>query len=357
MNDPEGRPKGRPYKAVRGRNMRIQDLHVLPKFSDGWSYLYLEHCKVDQEDKAIAFHDEAGKTPVPCANLALLMLGPGVSITHAAISVLADHGCLVAWCGEEGVRFYATGMGETRSAANFLHQARMWAHEGFRMQVVRRLYQLRFAEKFDPALSLQQVRGMEGVRVRDAYAKAAKEAGITWEGRNYQRQEWSKADPANRALSTANSCLYGICHAAIVSAGFSPALGFIHTGKMLSFVYDVADLYKSEITVPVAFGAAAMQTTIKIPLERYVRMTCRDQFVSTRLLERIIPDIQSALMLTKAATFDTDFDLDAAAPGFLWDDLEGVVEGGVMRAPEGDAESQRGNEPEGKEPGNGGHDS
>ena len=230
--------------------MRIQDLHVLPKFSDGWSYLYLEHCKVDQEDRAIAFHDEAGKTPVPCANLALLMLGPGVSITHAAITVLADHGCLVAWCGEEGVRFYATGMGETRSAANFLHQARVWAHEGFRMEVVRRLYQLRFSEKFDAALSLQQIRGMEGVRVREAYAKAAQEAGVTWSGRSYKRDEWSKADPANRALSAANSCLYGICHAAIVSAGFSPGLGFIHTGKMLSFVYDIADLYKTEIKLP-----------------------------------------------------------------------------------------------------------
>jgi len=311
--------------------VRIQDLHVLPKFSDGWSYLYVEHCRVDQEDRAIAFHDEAGKTPVPCANLALLMLGPGVSITHAAISVLADHGCLVAWCGEEGVRFYATGMGETRSAANFLHQARMWAHEGFRMQVVRRLYQLRFSEKFDLSLTLQQVRGIEGVRVREAYAKAAREIGITWEGRNYERQDWHKADPANRALSAANSCLYGICHAAIVSAGFSPALGFIHTGKMLSFVYDVADLYKTEITVPVAFRAVAESEG---QLERRVRVKCRDQFVSTRLLERIIPDIQSALMLSKGTAFETDFDLDAAAPGFLWDDVEGKVEGGRMQAAE-----------------------
>jgi CRISPR-associated protein Cas1 len=313
--------------------MRIQDLHVLPKFSDGWSYLYVEHCKVDQEDRAIAFHDEAGKTPVPCANLALLMLGPGVSITHAAITVLADHGCLVAWCGEAGVRFYATGMGETRNAVNLLHQARMWAHEGFRMQVVRRLYQLRFAEKFDTGLTLQQIRGMEGVRVRDSYAKAAKEAGITWEGRNYQRQEWSKADPANRALSAANSCLYGICHAAVVSAGFSPALGFIHTGKMLSFVYDVADLYKTEITVPVAFRAAA---EAQGQLERQVRITCRDRFVSTRLLERIIPDIQSALMLSKASVSDSEFDLDAAAPGLLWDDLQGAVEGGRMQVVEAD---------------------
>jgi CRISPR-associated protein Cas1 len=311
--------------------VRIHDLHVLPKFSDGWSYLYAEHCKVDQEDKAIAIHDAAGKTPVPCANLALLMLGPGVSITHAAISVLAEHGCLVAWCGEEGVRFYATGMGETRSASNFLHQARMWAHEGFHMHVVRRLYQMRFSEKFAPSLGLQQIRGMEGVRVREAYAKAAKEAGIEWAGRNYKRDEWTKADPANRALSAANSCLYGICHAAIVSAGFSPALGFIHTGKMLSFVYDVADLYKTEITVPLAFRAAAEQ---RRPLEREVRIALRDQFVSTRLLERIIPDIQSALMLSTPAASGDEFDLDAAAPGFLWDNLQGAVEGGHLQGAE-----------------------
>lgn len=324
--------------------MRIHDLHVLPKFSDGWSFLYLEHCRVDQEGRAIAFHDQAGKTPVPCANLALLMLGPGVSITHAAISVLADHGCLVAWCGEGGVRFYATGIGETRSAANLLHQARMWAHEGFRMQVVRRLYQMRFSEKFDPAMSLQQIRGMEGVRVRDAYTKAAREFGIPWWGRSYKRGEWDKADPVNRALSAANSCLYGICHAGIVSAGFSPALGFIHTGKMLSFVYDIADLYKTEIAVPVAFRAAAEQ---RQPLERQVRITCRDQFVSTRLLERIVPDIQFALMLSNPTLPDTEFDTDASAPGYLWDDLAGQVEGGRMQGPEDDR----------KEPDDGGSDS
>ena len=305
--------------------MRLQDLHVLPKFCDGWSYLYVEHCRVDQEDKAIAVHDASGKVPVPCASLALLMLGPGVSITHAAISVLADHGCLVAWTGEEGVRFYALGMGETRSAANFIHQARMWGRMGYHMEVVRRMYQLRFAERFSASLSLQQIRGMEGVRVRDAYARLAKETGVNWTGRNYTRQNWDRADPVNRALSTANSCLYGICHAAIVSAGFSPALGFIHTGKMLSFVYDVADLYKTEVTVPIAFRAVAEPRGL---LERHVRLTCRDQFVSTRLLERIIPDIQTALMMPKArVTGAAPYDQDAAAPGYLWDP-QGEVRGG-----------------------------
>jgi len=307
--------------------LRVKDLHILPKFSDGWSYLYVEHCRIDQEARAIAIHDEAGKVPVPCANLALLMLGPGVSITHAAVSVLADHGCLVAWCGEEGVRFYAAGMGETRSAANFLHQARMWAHADFRMQVVHHLYQLRFPEKFDPGLTLRQIRGMEGVRVRDAYARAARETGVPWSGRSYRRDKWSNADPVNRALSAANSCLYGICHAAIVSAGFSPTLGFIHTGKMLSFVYDVADLYKAEVTIPVAFHAAAEE---KDGLERRVRMMCRDQFVATRILERIIPDVQTALMLPKRGTTRDSgaFDQDAAAPGSLWDPVEEEVEGG-----------------------------
>lgn len=307
--------------------MSVKDLHVLPKFSDGWSYLYVEHCRIDQNDKAIAINDKSGKVPVPCASLALLMLGPGVSISHAAISVLVEHGCLVVWCGEDGMRFYAVGMGETRSAANLLHQARMWSHEGYHMQVVRRLYQLRFSEKFDPRLTLQQIRGMEGIRVRETYAKAARETGVPWAGRNYQRNTWINADPVNRALSVANSCLYGICHAAIVSTGFSPALGFVHTGKMLSFVYDIADIYKAEITIPVAFRAAAESQE---GLERRVRLLCRDQFVSTRILEKIVPDIQTALMLQKrGADGDSErFDQDTAAPGRLWDSMNGDVEGG-----------------------------
>lgn len=306
--------------------MRLQDLHDLPKFRDGWSYLYVEHCRIDQEDKAVAIHDAGGKAPVPCANLALLMLGPGVSITHAAVSVLADHGCLVAWCGEEGVRFYAVGLGETRSAANFLHQVRMWADEDLRMQVVRRLYQLRFAERLEPELTLRQIRGKEGIRVREAYAVASEVSGVPWSGRNYSRDQWNKGDPVNRALSTANACLYGICHAAIVSAGFSPALGFIHTGKMLSFVYDVADVYKTEITVPAAFQAAMSP----VDLERRVRLGCRDLFVSTRLLERIIPDIQAALAAPSRGPTGGDdrFDREVAAPGGLWDPEAGEVEGG-----------------------------
>lgn len=318
--------------------MRVQDLHVLPKFADGWSYLYVEHCGIEQEERAIAIYDAAGKVPVRCANLALLMLGPGVSITHAAVLVLSDHGCLLAWCGEGGTRFYAAGTGETRSAANLLHQARMWASTKSRMKVVRNLYQLRFPEILSPSLTLRQIRGREGIRVRKAYAEASRQSGVSWSGRSYRRGEWNSADPLNRALSVANACLYGICHAAVVSTGFSPALGFIHTGKMLSFVYDVADLYKTEVTIPAAFRAAAEGSS---GVERRVRLACRDLFASVRLLERVIPDIQAALELPQRGTTESGavFDEDAAAPGFLWDPEQGEVEGGRIQPVREDTET------------------
>lgn len=307
--------------------MSLPDLHILPKVRDGWSHLYVEHCRIDREDKAVALHDARGKVAVPVANLALLMLGPGVSITHAAVLTLAENGCLTAWCGEEGVRFYASGAGETRGAANLLHQARAWADPVLRMSVVRRLYERRFAETLDPELTLQQIRGMEGARVRDAYAKASRETGVPWEGRSYRRDDWNRADPINRALSAANSCLYGVCHAAIVSAGYSTALGFIHTGKMLSFVYDIADLYKTGITIPAAFTAAAEGAA---DIERRVRVACRGMFSSTRLLERIVPDIGRVLMSEDKSSDggDARFHADGAAPGGLWDPETGEAEGG-----------------------------
>jgi CRISP-associated protein Cas1 len=306
----------------------VKDLHLLPKVRDSWSYLYVEHARIDQEDKAIAIHDVNGKIPVPCAAIVLLMLGPGTNITHAAIRALADNGCLVMWTGEAGVRFYAQGMGETRSARNLLRQARLRSNPEARLKVVRRLYQLRFPEPLDDALTLQQIRGKEGMRVREAYASASREAGVEWSGRAYKSSSWTSADPINRALSCANSCLYGVCHAAIVSAGYSPALGFIHTGKMLSFVYDVADLYKTEVSIPVAFGAAAESGA---QLEMRVRRACRDRFHKSRLLQRIVPDLDLILSVgtTGEEEADTDFDSDDAAPGGLWDPDLGEVAGGV----------------------------
>ena len=310
--------------------MRLDDLHALPKVRDSWSYLYVERCTIDQEQKSIAIHDAHGRTPVPCASLTLLMLGPGTRITHAAISTLADNGCLVAWTGEQGVRYYASGMGETRSAARLLRQASLTCDPSSRLMVVRRMYQMRFAERIPEGWALEQIRGREGVRVREAYARASREYDVPWMGRSYKRGDWRAADPVNRALSAANSCLYGVCHAAIVSAGWSPALGFIHTGKMLSFVYDVADLYKTEITVPAAFRAAATLDDDENTsgLESMVRHQCRDTFHESRLLKRLVGDLHDLLEVPEEDDDGEGPDADPAQPGGLWDP-SGVVDGGT----------------------------
>ncbi|QLH75187.1 MAG: type I-E CRISPR-associated endonuclease Cas1 [Methanomassiliicoccales archaeon] len=296
--------------------MRIRDLHELPKFRDGLSYLYLEHCRIDQSENAIACRDLEGLVKIPCASLSLIMLGPGTSITHEAIKTIADNGCLVIWCGEEGVRFYAHGSGETRSSRRLLFQAEMCIDPIKRLEVVKRMYQIRFKGEEIDGLTVDELRGKEGIRVRGAYYRASKKYGVEWYGRNYERKNWSNADPVNRALSAANSCLYGLCHAAIVSLGYSPGLGFIHTGKQLSFVYDVADLYKTDLCIPIAFEKAVNPGPT---LERDVRIRMRDLIRENHLLSRIVDDIETILDIGDDEELsENDYDSDAALPGPLW---------------------------------------
>jgi CRISPR-associated protein Cas1 len=299
--------------------MPIRNLQELPKLRDSLSYLYLEHGRLEQESKAVAFVDKnAGYTPIPASALSVLMLGPGTTVTHAAVKALADNGCLLLWTGEDGTRMYAQGGGETRKAYHLLRQAELAGDQHQRLRVVRRMYEMRFLEPLDPDLTLEQVRGREGVRVREAYRQASEEFGIEWKGRRYDRNNWANSDPINRALSQANGLLNGLCHAAIVSGGYSPALGFIHTGKQLSFVYDIADLYKAEITIPVAFWAVSLGTQ---QLDKRVRQGCREAFKSRGLLKRVLPDIDRLLEISSEVLPDNapDPDDDPAAPTPWWE--------------------------------------
>ena len=272
----------------------VLDLAQLPRVSDGWTFLYTEHARVERADYAIELVDIQGRVPVPVAALSVLLLGPGTAITHAAMLALAEGGCSVVWCGEDGARFYASGIGETRRAHHLEAQARAWASSKKHLEVIRKLYLMRFPEGLPEGLTLEQIRGHEGVRVRDAYATLSRESGVPWNGRAYRQGDWESADPVNRALSAANACLYGLCHAAIVATGFSPGLGFVHAGKLLSFVYDVADLYKVEVTVPVAFEVTRGGTS---KIESRARAACREAFVKAGILERIVPDMQRVLGL------------------------------------------------------------
>lgn len=270
----------------------MRTLYDLPRFDDRWSFVYLEMGQIDKDAEGLCLHDARGRVPIPVDQISLLMLGPGTSITHAAVGVLAKNNCLITWVGQDAVRLYAHSTGGTYSARRLLLQAHLASSIESRTAVARRMYQFRFKEKLPPNITLEKLRGFEGRRVRAEYQKLADEYQVAWDGRKYDQGDWSAADPLNRALSAGNSCLYGVCHAAIVSAGFSAAIGFIHSGKMLSFVYDIADLYKTEISLPVAFSVTA---TSPIQLERTVRETCRHAFHESKLMQRLIPDIMEVL--------------------------------------------------------------
>ncbi len=287
-----------------------------------------EKGRIDQEHQSIAFHTVDGTTPVPVASLAVLMLGPGTAITHAAIRVLAESNCLVIWCGDESVRFYATGSGGAGHSQNLIRQAALASDPASRLAVCRRMYAKRFHDPIDPEVTIEQLRGMEGYRVRQAYAEASQRRGIAWSGRNYDPGRWDAADPANRALSAANACLYGLVQAAMVSAGYSPALGFIHVGKPLSFVYDIADLYKTELTIPLSFEQAVRSAT---DLERDVRIACRDLFYTSKLMQRIIPDIEE--VLHGGAASGAGSDVTAGSPEPIDDRSEGGDLRGVPDTP------------------------
>ena len=270
----------------------MDDLTQLTRFGDRLTFLYLEKGHIEQHLRSIAYVTEQESIPIPAASLALLMLGPGTTITHAAVKNLADCNCLVAWCGDEGTRFYSHGRGGTYQADKLLRQAELYCNQRTRAQVVRRMYEKRFGQLVDASLTIEQVRGREGYRVRNAYREAAERFGLKWEGRNYDPSDWNKADPLNRALSAANACLHGIVQAGIITAGYSSAIGFIHTGKALSFVYDIADLYKVSMIVPMVFEVVSQSDK---GVEGRARMACRDLFHRERLLERILPDIEEVL--------------------------------------------------------------
>jgi CRISPR-associated protein Cas1 len=284
---------------------------------DRSSIVFLEYGQVDVIDGAFVLVDENGvRVQIPLGGLACLMLQPGIRITHAAVALAARVGCLLVWVGEAGVRLYASGQPGGARADRLLYQARAALDETARLSVVRAMYRVRFGEDPPGRRSIDQLRGIEGVRVRTIYRNLAQAHGIQWDGRRYDAAEWDKADIPNRALSAGTSCLYGLCEAAILAAGYAPAIGFLHRGRPLSFVYDIADIFKFETVVPVAFGAAArhLRGEARGSIERNVRIGCRDAFRKSNLLDRIIPAIGELLA---ASGFDPPADApEAPEPSF-----------------------------------------
>ena len=296
-------------------------LQQLPQVSDRLSFLYLEHCQLSREDSAILVRDDNGTIRIPVASISTLLLGPGTNITHRAIELIGDAGVGIVWVGENGVRYYASGRPLTHRAHLLMRQAEMVSNKRQHLNVVRKMFQIRFPDEDASGLTTQQLRGREGSRVRKAYKNAAKKWGIKWCGRNYDPNDFFEGDLVNQALSAGNVCLYGLAHAVITALGCSPGLGFIHVGHENSFVYDIADLYKAEITIPIAFEVAAAEPE---DLPGTVRRRVRDEITSSHILERMVKDIQF-LFLGEDEKNNRLIDADVT---YLWDLKKGTVANG-----------------------------
>ncbi|MBD3391184.1 MAG: type I-E CRISPR-associated endonuclease Cas1 [Chitinivibrionales bacterium] len=258
------------------------------------SMIFVEYGRLDVIDGAFVLEDQTGvRTQIPVGTLACIMIQPGTTITHAAARLAAYVGCLLIWVGEGGVRLYSAGQPGGARADRLLYQAKLALDDSARLKVVRKMYTVRFGEDPPQRRSIEQLRGIEGARVRKMYELMARRHGVRWQRRNYDVDDWDKGDVANQCLSAATACLYGICEAAILAAGYAPAIGFIHTGKPQSFVYDIADIFKFDTVVPAAFTIASKKDVVNP--EREVRLACRDMFRRTKMLERIIPTIEDVL--------------------------------------------------------------
>jgi CRISPR-associated protein Cas1 len=261
---------------------------------DRLSMIFVYFGRIDVKDGAFVVVDEVNgeRTHIPVGSVASIMLEPGTRISHAAVRLAAVTGTLLIWVGEAGVRLYSSGQPGGARSDKLLYQAKLALDENLRLKVVRKMFEMRFGEKPPERRSVDQLRGIEGIRVKKLYELMARQYRVKWRGRRYDPRDWSAGDVANRCVSAATSCLYGVTEAAVLAAGYAPAVGFLHSGKPRSFVYDIADIFKFETVVPVAFKIAAKNPAQP---DREVRIACRDIFRETRFLKRIIPSIEEVL--------------------------------------------------------------
>jgi CRISPR-associated protein Cas1 len=296
----------------------------------------MEHCSINRQDSAISATDARGTVLIPAAVLGVLILGPGSNISHRAMELAGDAGISIIWVGERGVRYYAHGRPLTHSSHLLARQAELVSNTRSRLSVARRMYEMRFESEDVSKLTMQQLRGREGARIRNVYRRAAEKYRVEWGGREYDPDNFAGGNAVNMALSAAHACLYGIAHSVIVAMGCSPGLGFVHTGHERSFVYDIADLYKAELTIPIAFEVAASNPPDIGPA---TRRRVRDAVSDGKLLERAAKDIRR--LLIGETELEDALEIDTLR---LWDEKLGEVENGIQYINHDDSGAEAGEE-------------
>jgi len=261
------------------------------------SFLYVERGALSVIDACLVLADSehGARLEIPARATTVLLIGPGTSVTTDAVRLAAAYGVQLIWTGEHGVRCYSAGRAWTQSSQWLEKQVHFWTEPQRRLLVARRMFTLRFSSTLERR-SIEQLRGVEGARMREFYKQTARVFGIRWTGRRYPGGgSATEFDAPNLALNVANTCLYGLTEAAVNALGVSAGLGFIHSGSSISFVLDIADLYKTELVIPACFGLVSRMAKDGNPwptLERDTRRLMRDEFRSGTLLERMIKDIE-----------------------------------------------------------------
>lgn len=252
-------------------------MHPIP-VRERISFLYFEHGTLERQGRGLCFNQSDGAIQIPVGNTTVLLMGPGTTVTHAAISLSGQEGCLILWTGENGVRLY--GAGNPRgNGQNLLKQAAFALDPSKRLIVARKMYNEMFGRPPPQRLDIDQLRGFEGAWVKKWYQDAAEKHNIPWTGR--QR---SFLSPIEKSIAGVNAALYGLCEGVVLSLGFSPSIGFIHQGGIRSFIYDIADTVKFTTVAPLAFHLAQKKEVS----ESVVRQACRNMFFETKLAGRLV---------------------------------------------------------------------
>lgn len=300
-------------------------LQELPRLKDRVSFLYIEHAVISRVDNSVTVKNADGdEARIPVAMIGVLLLGPGTNITHRAVELLGDTGTSMVWVGEYGVRQYAHGRALAHNTKYLEAQAKLFSNNRTHLEVARKMYKMRFGneEKKDVnKLNMQQLRSYEGNRIKKVYKKLAEKFNVEWDGRIYDPDDYEGSNPLNQALSVANVAMYGLVYSVIAALGLSPGLGFVHVGHDLSFVYDIADLYKADFTFPIAFKVAS-EYKEGDDVGRITRRATRDDFVDGKLIVQMIKDLQFLL----------DIEVEEAITGnilSLWEDKGNLVKAGV----------------------------
>lgn len=293
----------------------------VPRIADRVTFIYVEHAKINRVDGAVTVAESRGIVRIPASMIGILLLGPGTDISHRAMELLGDSGTGVAWVGEHGIRHYAHGRSLSHTSRFLEIQAKLVSNTRTRLLVAKKMYQMRFPDEDVSALTMQQLRAKEGARIRKLYRKLSGEYGVQWNGRTYDPDNYEGGDAINQALSAANVALYGLAYSAVTAMGMATGLGFVHTGHDLSFVYDIADLYKAESTIPIAFQVASECETGD-DVGRISRQRVRNSFMDGKVFARIVRDIQILIGVKE----DEQFEIE---PLSLWDNKEGNIKYGI----------------------------